>query len=46
MLGLAVLLAALGAVMGSFVSVVAYRVPRKELFVTGRSRCPGWKSVV
>lgn len=41
MLGLAVLLAALGAVMGSFVSVVAYRVPRKESFVTARSKCPG-----
>jgi leader peptidase (prepilin peptidase)/N-methyltransferase len=40
MLGLAVLLAVLGAVMGSFVSVVAYRAPRKESFVTGRSKCP------
>ena len=31
----------LGAVIGSFVTVVAHRVPRKEGFVTGRSRCPG-----
>jgi leader peptidase (prepilin peptidase)/N-methyltransferase len=30
----------LGAVIGSFVTVVAHRVPRKEGFVTGRSRCP------
>src|SRR5215218_6213708 len=40
MLGLAALLAVLGAVMGSFVSVVAYRVPRGESFVGGRSKCP------
>ena len=40
MLGLAVLLAVLGAVIGSFVSVVAHRVPRKESFVAGRSKCP------
>jgi leader peptidase (prepilin peptidase) / N-methyltransferase len=40
MLGLAVLLGVAGAVMGSFVSVVAYRVPRKESFVGGRSKCP------
>jgi leader peptidase (prepilin peptidase) / N-methyltransferase len=30
-----------GALLGSFVTVVAHRVPRKEGFVTGRSRCPG-----
>ena len=30
----------LGTVIGSFVTVVAHRVPRKEGFVTGRSRCP------
>jgi leader peptidase (prepilin peptidase)/N-methyltransferase len=29
-----------GAVAGSFVTVVAHRVPRGEGFVTGRSRCP------
>src|SRR5215218_5499320 len=40
MLGLAVLLGVAGAVMGSFVSVVAHRVPRKESFVGGRSKCP------
>ena len=46
MLGLAVLLAVLGAVIGSFVSVVAYRVPRKESFVAGRSRCPECKAQI
>jgi leader peptidase (prepilin peptidase)/N-methyltransferase len=30
----------LGSVIGSFVSVVAHRVPRGEDFVRGRSRCP------
>ncbi|MDX6584245.1 MAG: leader peptidase (prepilin peptidase) / N-methyltransferase [Solirubrobacterales bacterium] len=29
-----------GAFAGSFLTVVAHRVPRKEGFVTGRSRCP------
>jgi leader peptidase (prepilin peptidase)/N-methyltransferase len=29
-----------GAVLGSFVTVVAHRLPRGEQFVTGRSRCP------
>jgi leader peptidase (prepilin peptidase) / N-methyltransferase len=29
-----------GAVLGSFLSVVAHRVPRGEGFVTGRSMCP------
>ena len=29
-----------GCVIGSFLSVVAYRLPRGEGFVTGRSRCP------
>lgn len=29
-----------GAFVGSFVTVVAHRVPRKQGFVTGRSRCP------
>ncbi len=29
-----------GAVLGSFLSVVAYRLPRGEGFVTGRSKCP------
>jgi leader peptidase (prepilin peptidase)/N-methyltransferase len=30
-----------GALIGSFVTVLAHRIPRKEGFVTGRSRCPG-----
>ncbi len=30
----------LGCVIGSFVTVVAHRLPRGESFVTGRSRCP------
>lgn len=29
-----------GATIGSFISVVAHRLPRGEGFVTGRSRCP------
>jgi leader peptidase (prepilin peptidase) / N-methyltransferase len=29
-----------GAIIGSFVSVIAYRVPRKEPWMSGRSRCP------
>ena len=29
-----------GALLGSFVTVLAHRVPRGEGFVTGRSRCP------
>ncbi len=29
-----------GLALGSFATVVAYRVPRRESFVTGRSRCP------
>jgi leader peptidase (prepilin peptidase)/N-methyltransferase len=30
----------LGLVLGSFVTVVAHRLPRGESFATGRSRCP------
>lgn len=30
-----------GAVAGSFVTVVAHRLPRGQSFVAGRSRCPG-----
>jgi leader peptidase (prepilin peptidase)/N-methyltransferase len=30
-----------GMLLGSFVSVVAHRLPRGESFVTGRSRCTG-----
>lgn len=35
-----------GMLLGSFASVVAYRVPRGESFVTGRSRCPGCGSQI
>lgn len=30
----------LGLMFGSFASAAAYRIPRKESFVTGRSKCP------
>ncbi len=30
-----------GCVVGSFLNVVRYRLPRKKGIVTGRSRCPG-----
>ena len=36
----AAILFVLGCVFGSFLSVVAHRLPRKESFVSGRSRCP------
>lgn len=36
----------LGAMIGSFVTVVAHRVPAGESFVTGRSHCPGCHSQV
>lgn len=36
----AVLAFFVGAALGSFVTVIAHRVPRGEGFVTGRSRCP------
>ena len=37
----AALIGVLGAVIGSFLNVVIYRVPRGESIVTPRSRCPG-----
>jgi leader peptidase (prepilin peptidase)/N-methyltransferase len=40
MLGWAALAFAGGAIAGSFVTVLAHRIPRGEGFVTGRSRCP------
>ena len=40
MLGIAAALFVLGLVIGSFASVVAHRVPRKESVVGGRSKCP------
>ena len=36
----AILLFPVGLAIGSFVTVVAHRVPRHETVVTGRSRCP------
>jgi leader peptidase (prepilin peptidase)/N-methyltransferase len=36
----ALLLAGFGAMIGSFLTVVAYRVPRAESVVGGRSHCP------
>jgi leader peptidase (prepilin peptidase) / N-methyltransferase len=35
------LMAVFGATIGSFLTVVAYRVPRAESVVGGRSHCPG-----
>ena len=35
-----VLVAVLGAVIGSFLNVVIYRLPRKQSLITPRSRCP------
>jgi leader peptidase (prepilin peptidase)/N-methyltransferase len=40
MASVALLLFVLGCVFGSFVTVLAYRVPRGEPWVGGRSRCP------
>jgi leader peptidase (prepilin peptidase)/N-methyltransferase len=40
MASVAVLLIIAGCVVGSFLTVLAYRIPRGEGFVTGRSRCP------
>jgi leader peptidase (prepilin peptidase)/N-methyltransferase len=40
MIGLAALLFVAGAAAGSFVGVVAHRVPRRESIVGPRSRCP------
>lgn len=39
MIAAAVLVTLLGLLLGSFAGVVAYRVPRKESPLTGRSRC-------
>ncbi len=40
MVAVAAALFVLGCVFGSFITVVAHRVPRGEDFVSGRSRCP------
>ncbi len=37
----AAIAAVFGAVVGSFLNVVAYRLPRRESLVTPASRCPG-----
>jgi leader peptidase (prepilin peptidase)/N-methyltransferase len=39
--GQIVVLAVLGGAVGSFLNVVAYRLPRRESLVAPRSRCPG-----
>lgn len=36
----------LGVVVGSFLNVVIYRVPRKESIVSPRSRCPGCGTMI
>ena len=41
MIAIAAALFLLGCVFGSFLGVVAHRLPRGESFATGRSRCPG-----
>ena len=42
----AVIVSGLGAMVGSFLNVVAYRVPRGESVVTPRSRCPGCDTAI
>jgi leader peptidase (prepilin peptidase)/N-methyltransferase len=46
MAAIAILLFVLGAVIGSFATVVAHRLPRGESFATGRSRCPHCEATV
>ncbi len=41
-----VLLGACGAAFGSFVNVLAYRLPRRESIVKPRSRCPGCETTI
>src|SRR5436305_2770156 len=36
----------LGAVVGSFLNVVAYRLPRSQSLVTPASRCPGCETPI
>ena len=36
----ALILFPVGMLLGSFVSVIAHRLPRGESWVAGRSRCP------
>src|SRR5688572_5539132 len=42
----AVLIGGMGAAIGSFLNVVAYRVPRGESIVRPRSRCPGCETEI
>jgi leader peptidase (prepilin peptidase)/N-methyltransferase len=35
-----------GAILGSFLNVVAYRVPKGRSFVTGRSHCPHCRALI
>ena len=46
MVAVAVLLFVLGCVFGSFLTVVAARLPRGEPWVGGRSRCPNCKAEI
>ena len=41
-----VLLGMCGAAFGSFVNVLAYRLPRRESIVMPRSRCPGCNTLI
>lgn len=46
MVGVTVLAFVVGALIGSFVTVLAHRIPRKQGFVTGRSRCPACEATI
>jgi leader peptidase (prepilin peptidase)/N-methyltransferase len=46
MASVAVLLFVVGCVFGSFLTVLAYRIPRGEGFVTGRSQCPSCRAQI
>jgi leader peptidase (prepilin peptidase) / N-methyltransferase len=41
MIGAAAIAFVAGLLLGSFITVLAHRLPRKEPWVKGRSRCPG-----
>ena len=43
---LSIILFVYGAVIGSFLNVVIYRVPKKEQIVKGRSRCPACENTL
>ncbi len=46
MIGVAIGLFALGAILGSFATALAHRMPRGENWVSERSRCPGCNQVI